>query len=346
MTTYKINPLEDTRWAEFVERHPRASVFHTTGWLRGLHRTYGYEPVVFTTSPPGATLTNGIAFCRIRSWLIGCRLVSLPFSDHCDPLVESPADCKEIFSSLHRSLNEERLKYIEVRPLRSGLIEEFSMERSNLFNIHTLDLRPPLERLFRAFQKDSIQRKIRRAEREGLGYEEGNSEGLLSKFFRLFLLTRRRHNLPPQPVEWFRNLIASLRNQLTIRVAVHGGVPIASILTLSHRNTLVYKYGCSDARYHHLGGMPFLFWKAIQESKEQGLYTLDFGRSDAANEGLNRFKDQFGAARSTLTYGRICVSHARRVDEGFLMQVAKPIFAHMPNVVLTAAGRLLYRHIA
>jgi hypothetical protein len=30
-----------------------------------------------------------LVFCRVRSWLTGRRSISLPFSDHCEPLVES-----------------------------------------------------------------------------------------------------------------------------------------------------------------------------------------------------------------------------------------------------------------
>ena len=40
----------------------------------------------------GAELQSAIVFCRIRSGFTGARLVSLPFSDHCDPLVASPDD--------------------------------------------------------------------------------------------------------------------------------------------------------------------------------------------------------------------------------------------------------------
>ena len=345
LTIYKFNPLEDPRWDEFVQRHPRASVFHTSGWLGALNRTYGYEPVVYTASPPRAMLTNGIVFCRVSSWLTGRRMVSLPFSDHCDPLVESPEERREVFGSLERTLHEERLKYIEIRPRSLILPAETFSQKCSSFYIHALDLRPALESIFRRFQKGSIQRKIRRAEREALGYEKGNSELLLNKFFRLFLLTRRRHNVPPQPIEWFRNLLTLLRDQLTIRVASYRQQPVASILTLSHRDTLVYKYGCSDARYHNLGGMPFLFWKAIQEVKERGTRTFDFGRSDTGNEGLIRFKDQFGSARSMLAYRRI-YAPPHRMGEGSLIELAKPIFAHLPDGMFTAAGRLLYRHIA
>ena len=49
-------------------------------------------------------------------------------------------------------------------------------------------------------------------------------------------------------------------------------------------------------------GMPFLFWKLIEESKTEGAEQLDFGRTDLDNEGLIRFKDQFGTARTQITY--------------------------------------------
>jgi hypothetical protein len=343
---YTFNPLKDPRWAEFVQRHPRASVFHTTGWLEATHRTYGYEPIVYTTSTPGAVLTNGIVFCRITSWLTGRRIVSLPFADHCEPLLESPEQGKELFGSLQYTLEGENLKYIETRPLSGNLPTEPWMQKSDLFSFHVLDLSPALENLFRAFQKDCIQRKIRRAEREALCYEEGCSEALLNKFYRLLVLTRRRHHLPPQPIKWFQNLITLLRDQLTIRVASHGQRPIASILTLSHRDTLVYKYGCSDPHYHNLGGMPFLFWKAIQEAKKRGMQVFDFGRSDSTNEGLIRFKDQWGTTRSTLAYGRICARNRHKLAEGRVTQFAKRLFVHMPDGLFIAAGRVLYRHFA
>ena len=272
-------------------------------------------------------------------------MVSLPFSDHCDPLVESPEQDQEVLGALQRTLDREKLKYIEIRPLSIDLPAESCMQKSNIFCFHALDLRPALDILFRGFQKDSIQRKIRRAQRDALGYEEGCSEVLLTKFYRLLLLTRQRHNLPPQPIEWFRNLITLLGDHLTIHVASHGQRPIGSIVTLRHRDTVVYKYGCSDARYHNLGGMPFLFWKAIQEAKEQGMQIFDFGRSDTTNQGLIRFKDQWGTTRSMLAYRRICARHQHRTADGRLTEIAKRFFAHLPDGLFTAAGRVFYRHI-
>src|SRR3989442_15393329 len=80
-----------------------------------LRATYGFAPTVFTTCPPDAPLTNGIAFCRVRSWLTGSRLVSLPFSDHCEPLVDDAAALKTLLAAV-REKAMTMFKYAEIRP--------------------------------------------------------------------------------------------------------------------------------------------------------------------------------------------------------------------------------------
>ena len=341
---YTFDPLEDPRWEEFVRTHPRASIYHTRGWLEALRRTYGYEAVVYTTSHPAADLTNGVVFCRVTSWLTGCRMVSLPFADHCEPLVESGDDRKEIFSSLLCAFKKERWKYIEIRPSSSDLVNELGAEKSNSFFRHVVDLRPDLEALFRGLNKNSIQRAIRRAEREVLSYEEGRSEALLRSFYCLLLKTRRRHKLPPQPIDWFRNLIACLGERLSIRLVSKNGQPVASILTLSHRGTVVYKYGCSDSNLNNLGGTALLFWRTIQEGKMQGLQEFDLGRSEIENAGLVAFKDRWRARRTMLTYVRLSAQRPLIATYGYEMQIAKHVFGCMPDGLFVATGRMLYRH--
>lgn len=345
MSLYTFNPLEDPRWAAFVRSHPRASVFHTPSWLEAVRRTYGYEPLVCTTSHPTASLTNGIVFCGIDSWLTGRRLVSLPFADHCEPLVEAPEDRQQIFAALTPLVERERWKYVEIRPVRSDFLGEPGLARGSLFCLHVLDLRPALKDLFQGLHKNAIQAMIRRAEREGLCYEEGRSEALLDQFYRLLLMTRRRHKLPPQPIEWFRNLIACFGEQLKIRVASKGCRAVASILTLRHEDTIVHKYGGSDAAAHNLGATPFLLWKTIEEAKDAGVQKLDLGRSDLNNSGLINFKERWGATRSTLTYLRCAAPSVRTAERGYRIQMAQQVFARMPDGLLTIAGKLLYRHI-
>jgi hypothetical protein len=340
-----LDPLTDPRWPEFLARHPQSTVFHTREWLLALQTTYSYQPVALTTS--SGELSNGVVFCRVRSWLTGSRMVSLPFSDHCQPLA-SDADLKSTLGYLHDRRFQDGRKYVEIRPRADeGMFEETSgYGVAENFSFHAIDLRPDLEAIYRGFHDSCIRRKIKKAEREQLTLESGNSQDLLRRFRHLLLLTRRRHKLPPQPSEWFTNLARFLGDNLTIHLLSKDGVPAASILTLSHKNCLVYKYGCSDARFHNLGCMPLLFWKTIQLAKLRGMEQFDLGRSSGDDPGLIAFKGHLGAVASELKYYRNPVPrHRKQASSHPKMQWAREALARLPEPVLVGAGNLLYRHL-
>lgn len=345
--TVRIDPLRDARWGEFLERQPDSSVFHTAEWLGALQRTYGYEPIVLTTAGEGRPLEDGIAFCRVDSWLTGSRMVSLPFSDHCQPLAGSAEDLEALVAGI-QAVAGRRCRYIELRPQRRlefRTPETASFVKTSEYVFHRIDLRPDLRSLFRSFHKSCIQRKIHRAEREGLTYEAGRSESLVSSFYQLLTITRRRHNLPAQPRRWFRHLVDCLGERVTIRVVSKEQRPVAAMLTLRHKHTLVYKYGGCDARWNHLGGMPLLFWKAFQEGKEQGAEEFDLGRTDAEDSGLATFKERLGARGCKLPYLRRQLRPAYQPLGGERVRVAQHVLAWLPDPVVGMAGSFLYRHM-
>src|ERR1700741_1085994 len=165
MSCYQFDPTQDVRWAEFLGRHPKVSVFHSVGWLTALRLTYGYEPVVVTTSRPDEELNSLLRYLQTNS-------------------------------------GKEGSKYVEIRPVNLNFDEagegiEFLPAASH--SLHILDLRPNLTDLFHSFDKDSVQRRIGRANRAGLTEKCGRSEDLLKDFYKLFVAPRRRHSLPPIP---------------------------------------------------------------------------------------------------------------------------------------------------
>lgn len=348
MAVFSINPLNDARWPQLSERHAEASIFHTREWLEALYRTYGYEPIAYTTCSPASDLSNAIVFCKVNSWLTGKRLVSLPFSDHCQPLIDSPSALDEILETLQSDQAKQQRKYIELRPLHideNWLLEDKSLVESESYFFHCLNLKPNSDELMGNFHKDCIQRPIRRAEREGLTFQEGSSEELQSAFYDLLLMTRRKHQLPPQPKDWFRNLRLCLGKRLKIRVACKNDQPIAAIVTLSHKNRHYYKYGCSDPRYKNLGGTVALLWRAMQEARQDGAQEFDMGRCSIDNAGLTTFKDRWGTVRRKMSYYRSSGISVRASTEGWKMKAAKQIFSRLPNPLLTLAGNFLYKHM-
>jgi CelD/BcsL family acetyltransferase involved in cellulose biosynthesis len=346
MHFYTLDPLLDHRWDDLVASHPQASAFHTAGWLWALAKTFGYRPIVLTSTPPHRRLLDGVVFCEIRSWITGSRLISLPFSDHVEPLLSEsgPNQGLEQWVQTVRSLHG--WKYVELRPIFPRSEAPSPLKVSQSFWLHRLNLSPSIEQLFSSLHKNCIQRRIRHAEHEHLTYERGAYDGLIRAFYNLLIITRRRFGLLPQPQTWFRNVIAGMSPNAEIRLVRKNDVPIAAIFTLRHHNTVVYKYGCSDHRFHHLGGMPLLFWKLIEESKSEGAAQVDFGRTDIDNRGLTGFKDRLGTTRTKIDYLRYPANKKAGLAPLAQIAAARDLCSILPSPLSSALGRLVYRHVA
>ncbi|HEV2397934.1 MAG TPA: GNAT family N-acetyltransferase [Candidatus Sulfotelmatobacter sp.] len=238
--------------------------------------------------------------------------------------------------------SRQQWRYIEIRPLSH--IQAPGWAPSHSYCFHELSLSPSLDDISRGMHKDSLRRRIQRADREGLVCETGRSEKIVKDFYRLLLMTRKRHQLLPQPRIWFQNLVRCMDANVEIRLARKDDVAIAGILTLRHKTSVIYKYGCSDARLHQFGAMPFLFWKLIEESKAAGATRIDFGRSDLNQGGLVAFKDKFGGTRTQLDYYR-CPQEESSKSLDLQGLRFRHVFSVLPDSISSMAGRLIYRHI-
>ena len=348
VTVRTLNPLRDERWQRFLQTHPQASLFHSNAWLSALARTYGYRPVVFTTTAPGGELENGAVFCAVESWLTGRRLVCLPFSDYCDPLARDEEEAAAILSAAIGRESRGRWRYLEMRLSQPLAITAVQPRSGRIHTLHQLDLAPSLDEIFENFHKSSTQRKVRRAQREKLEYREGGME-YFDDFYRLFSAARRRHGRPPQPAAWFRNLAQGFGADFKIRLSCRDGRAVAALLTIRYKDAMTYKYGGSNPEFNPMGSMHLLFWNAIQEAKRLGLRYFDFGRSEAEHTGLITFKRRWGASESALRYLRYGEPFAADDSfepsaESWKSVVANSLFSRLPLSALSFAGQLLYKH--
>ena len=344
MNVFEIDPAADPRWDDFIQAHPQSSIFHTRAWLEALQRTYEYRVRAVTTSAPSSELRSAIPYCEVTGFFGKHRMVSLPFSDHCQPLFDTEEHMRVLVAHMLTKCDTEKWDYFELRPTEP-IAAVLGLEESERFVFHRLNLRRNPKEVFASLHKDCVQRKIRRAENAGLVVEDGTTDVLLKKFYRLLVMTRRRHGLPAQPMQWFRNLISGFGSNLTISVASSPSQAVAAIITIRHNRTVVYKYGATDRRFVSLGGMQLLLWRAMQQAMQEGLWEFDLGRSDLNDAGLVTFKNRWDAEQSILSYLRYGDMLSTRLAKTYRSLLRKYVCAHTPKAVLTAAGRMFYRQL-
>jgi len=249
---------------------------------------------------------------------------------------------------LQSALEPQNCKYLEIRPV-NGIPDQMGNQirfsPSYNYFLHTLSLRPDLDKLFRGFNKDCVQRRVLRADRAALIEKCGRTEDLLKAFYPLFVATRGRHRLPPIPFAWFQNLLQYQDKALEIRLAYKEKTPVSAILTLRFRDVVYYKYGCSDANFNNLGATPWLLWRAIAAAKMSGATEFDMGRTDEDNPGLLAFKNHWVPQPKRLVYLRFPDTVPLDAVGSWKLRVAKGAFSFMPRNLLRITGRLIYRHI-
>jgi CelD/BcsL family acetyltransferase involved in cellulose biosynthesis len=345
MDDISVLELTDSRWSDFVARHPDATAFHHPDWTQVVADCYGFHAFALAATDAAGAIRAGLPVVEVRHFHGGPKWVSLPFTDYCPPLVSCRQDEEQLASALQRASRAAGARRVEIRAPLAG-----SSATGPTVLRHVLALgRSPAD-VYAGFHRTQVQQRIRRAERQGLTVRRATRpQDLVDTFYQLHLRTRRRLGVPVQPRRFFRllweNTISTgLGSVLIVEVAAR---PIAAAVFLAWNGTVIYKFSASDASTLSLRPNHLLLWHAIRTACEQGYRWFDFGRTDVGHEGLRSFKRSWGAAEDSLVYGTLDGRpDATHATEGMAARMMGPVIRHGPLLLCRVAGETLYRYTA
>jgi len=283
------------RWDAYVLQHPRATFFHQTGWKRTLEAAFSYRSHYLLAERGGAV-------CGVLP-LFGCRsikgklsLYSLPHTVYGGP-VGDDADCEQALLDAARALGTSLgARSIELRNRHTSL----------------LDL-PPVEG-FVTFEKElpetvegvrpTLPKKAREAVNQATKRHklECDLEGGLDEFYDLLASSYLHLGTPVFPRRFFEAMVREFERDHVIQVIRHEGTPVAAVLSMIFRGTMMPLYSGEAPGVKNLKASNFKYYRLMQESVERGLCRFDFGRSRANNAGVVKFKTHQGFAAEPLPY--------------------------------------------
>jgi hypothetical protein len=338
-----MNPLVDSEWDDTVNRHPEATIFHSTAWARVLVDTYGHRPCYVQMSLNGNLLAL-VPMMEVQSVLTRSRGICLPFSDYCSPLTFSSFGNELVTQKLQQIARERGWSYYE---LRSRSIIPDNVPASESYHGHSLDLRIGHEALISNFSS-SVQRAVRKAKRSGLTVRIQSTPEAMTQFYKLHLRTRRRHGVPPQPRSFFINIQRHLISAgLGFIVLVERQKdPVAAAMFFKLGRHAVYKFGASDERLQELRANNLAMFEAIKYLAKGGAETLHFGRTDKDNDGLRRFKVSWGATEEEIHYARFEMGNGSwKAAQPPGSGLHKHVFRALPASLNRLAGAIIYPHL-
>ncbi len=343
-----IDPLTDPRWQRLVSRAD-TDVFHSPPWLRALARTYGFEPRATILSDEATDEpVAGMPFCVVDG-LPAKRIATPPFSDYCDPIVSDSAQ----WAALLEPLLEEECT-INLRSLHNDIpLQAGGLAVVNQAAWHGLALSGTVDEIWAGLD-GSARRAIRKAQKQGVVVRPAADRSELRAFFDLHLRIRKyKYRLLAQPFLLFDHLWDEfvVPGNGSVMLAFHEDRVVGGVFFLEWKDRLYYKFNASHSDYVDLRPNDATIWTAIEAAKEKDLRWLDFGLSDADQEGLLRYKRKYATEEKTITFLR----HEHRNGDTTASRQMRELLPELTraltddavsDAVTEQAGDLLYRLFA
>ncbi|HLF00067.1 MAG TPA: GNAT family N-acetyltransferase [Gaiellaceae bacterium] len=336
--------LSDGAWLQFVESCPDALPYHHPAWATVVAETYGFRTFALTLRDGSGAIVAGLPVVDVKAPFRPRRWVSLPYTDHLQPLARSEVAGARLVAALNERRRAAGVASAEVRAALGGADAHMLSEGFG----HVLELGPDPDAVFRTFKRSRVQGAIQKGLRDGIEVRRGGEPADLTRvFYELHTLTRRRHGVPVQPRRLFELLWSRVVEPGLgfVLVAEAEGRPAAAAFFLGWNGTVIYKYSAGLPELGRLRPTNVLLWHAIRWACESGYRSFDFGRTDPENEGLRTFKQGWGTEERKLRYSALA-DRAPAAGTPSSPRALQAVIRRSPLFVTRLLGRLLYRYAA
>ncbi len=288
-----VDPRCDERWSDLADR--RGSLFHSRPWMEALGDTYGFTPEALVMGD------SGMAYCELDD-VVGHRIVSLPFSDCCDPLIATVEEWAALVDPLVARgvpvLLRCRTDRIAEADPRFRVVKRARW--------HVLDVDRSTDALWHAMNP-SARRATRRARAAGVEIRRLEGDVGIAAFHELHVALRKtKYRMLAQPRSFFAALMDRFGagdNWFALG-AYAGDALLAATLYLRCGDVLYYKFNSSSETGLTLRPNNVLLWEGALLAQSHGCRSLDLGPSDDDQPGLIRFKRNHGAVESEVRFLR------------------------------------------
>ena len=159
-TLHTIDPTSDPSWSELM-RSPRGSAFGAPPWFTAIVDSYGFDLHANVLRDDSGATCAGIAYAELDDFL-GHRIVSVPFCDYLDPVIEDAAQWHQLVDPLLERGLPFQLKVLDAEAPRA----DTRFAHVDELAYHCTNLERSEDELLAAFNRHAApEHPLRRAQR-------------------------------------------------------------------------------------------------------------------------------------------------------------------------------------
>jgi len=281
--------LDETRWDEYVDRHPAGRICHRYAWRSIVENEMGHQCIYLLALDSESKIRGILPSVNMLSRLFGHFVISMPYLNYGGPLGDSQEIEEMLLDGLlNLSQNHKTVRYIEYRETkpRNG----FPVRTDKVTMV--LPLESTHDAMFSSF-KAKLRSQIKRPLREGVEVKFGREDSF-EDFYRVFSTNMRDLGTPPYGKSFFLKILEAFPENAYIGVAYKDNKPIGAAFLLGYKDQLEIPWASTIKEFNSIGVNMLMYWEIIKKAIDQGDAEFDFGRCTKGS-GTYKFKLQWGA---------------------------------------------------
>ena len=282
----------------FVRQHSDSTPFHLTGWLKGVETGTGQQAHCLIAESKVNGIQGILPLHKVRSPLFGRALVSSGFAVGGGILAINQGVAERLAEEAWKLAEAENYPTLELRggPLlhapwivKSDAHASFARPLTNDDEAELL----------------AIPRKQRAEVRKGLDKDfviaVGNARRDLEWHYRVYSESVRNLGTPVFPKALMAGVLGAFGDDADILTVLHDGTPVASVLSLYHKGTVMPYWGGGVFAARALRANDVMYYALMNHARRRGCVAFDFGRSKIGS-GAFSFKKNWGFEPQPLSY--------------------------------------------
>jgi FemAB-related protein (PEP-CTERM system-associated) len=274
-------------WNAYVERSPRAALYHRFEWRDVNAACFGHR-AAYLAAMETDRIVGILPVVQVKSQLFGNIACSLPFVNYGGPCGDSDAIEQSLVDATRGLADEWRVDYVEIRTRRRVDSLPTSEHKVSM----TVDLNPDPDVLWKAF-KTAHRQDIRGGYKKGLTAKMGGGE-LLDDFYAVLSESWRDMGTPIYSRRYLRTVVETFPTQTRICVVYAGNEPAAAALDMVSGDNVEGLWLGSRNKFRRQYAGYVLYWELLKSACERGLRTFHLGRS-SVDSGGESFKKKWNA---------------------------------------------------
>lgn len=295
-------PLSDAvEWDAYVAAHAGATPFHSRAWCEAITKATGHRCHLVTARDASGALTGILPLHHIRSPLFGQALVGSGFAVDGGILADDPEVAAALAEGAVAMAASLGVPSVELRggPLPGG--EGWRVEEG-VYAGFARDLATDDDAELLAIPRKQ-RAEVRKVLESALTVTTGRDAAERRDHYRVYATNVRNLGTPVFPKALFDAVLDAFGDAADILTVREDGRPVASVLSLYWRGTVMPYWGGGLADARRLRANELLYFALMRHARERGCTRFDFGRSKVGT-GPFAYKKNWGFEPQPLVYAR------------------------------------------